>query len=168
MRIALWIAAALVAVGGSFASAQAADSNLTAADRRALIAEAGYEADSSGKVENVCGEMVSPEFVPADIGGSVGVAELVVIPNGPNSADCYGEGPGDMYLMRRTARGFHTVFADSGPIAILSSTGTDDVHDIAVSGRGDGIPVFRWDGDDYVSAGRNVSRREYDASPAVP
>jgi hypothetical protein len=164
MRLTVWIAAA-AAVGCSFASAKADE--LSAADRRALVAEAGYEADASGKVENICGELVSPEFAPADIGGPVGVAELLIIPNGPNSADCYGDGPGDMYLMRRSGAGFHIVFADSARMAVLASTGADGVRDIALS-RDGSYPVYRWDGDDYVSAGRNASRREYDASPAVP
>lgn len=166
MRSALLAAAALVAASGvvCLQSVAMAEDDFSAADRRTLIAETGYEADDSGQVENVCGDKVSPDFAPADIGGPVGVAALVVIPNGA-TADCYDE-PGDMYLMRRTAAGFHIVFADSAHLAVLASTGTDGVHDIALN-RGGSYPVYRWDGDDYVSAGRNISRSEYGQGSAI-
>jgi hypothetical protein len=174
MRTALLAAATALCVGAAaldsaaLADDAATGTELSSADRRKLLAEAGYEADSSGKVENACGDQVSPKLAPADIGGSVGVAQVLLIPNGAGTADCY-EGPGDLYLMRRSGSGFEIVFADFGRIVVLNTAGPDGVRDIALAESGrDTTPVFRYSRGSYVAAGRDITRSESARAAALP
>jgi hypothetical protein len=148
--------------------ASAAGSDLTPADRKKLIGQTGYQLDKNGKVDNACGEKVAPKFVSANVGGAVGVAQLVAIPNGKQA--CNPDGT-EFYLEASGGKGFHVIFADQGRIVILDTTGDDGVRDIALVHKGGGVsPVYRYKKSQlgYASGGRNASATSLKGLPALP
>jgi hypothetical protein len=106
----------------------------------------------NSKVMNACEEAVTPGVHAAELGGEVGRAFLIVIPGGPNSATCYGDNPGALFLLRTTkAGGFALIFSAQGYFAVLPTL-TKGVHDIAIGGPGFEFPVYAWNGKTYVSS----------------
>lgn len=146
----------------------AAAPKLGAEDAVALVTATGYTPGPDGTVENICGDRVSPQTLPANVGGSVGLAWLVIVPGGASSAACYGDVPGDMYLMARDGAGWRTIFSGGGYINILPATGTDGVHDFALGGPGFEFPVYSWNGTAYDITDRTIDDAEYGQTPSIP
>jgi hypothetical protein len=152
------------------AGLEAADAaaKMSAEDHAVLIAATGYALGADGTIENACGSHVYPQTVPADVGGVVGLAWLVVVPGGDETPGCYGDVPGDMFLLRRVDAGFETIFFGGGYINILPDAGREGVHDLALGGPGFEFPVFTWDGAAYAPAGRTISDADFGRTPSIP
>lgn len=142
-----WIAVALAA---SPFLADAAGAAPTAED---LLRALGMTAGADGQVANACDERVTPAVNAIDFGGAVGTAALLVIPGGPQMATCYGDVPGDMYLMIAEGAGFRTLFHGGGYV-ILLPTQHRGVHDFALGGPGMSFPVYVWTGKTFAAKGK--------------
>src|SRR5262245_27167589 len=68
---------------------------LTATERAAILNSIRAAPDARGQVTNACNDKVTPQFIAVELGGEVGTAHLAIIPGGPTSFTCYGDGPGD-------------------------------------------------------------------------
>jgi hypothetical protein len=110
-------------------------------------------------VVNECGELSTPQFLPADLGGSVGTATLFAISGGPKTAACYGDGP-DLHLMTRSGAGWREIYSARGRMLIILPTSTAGVRDIADGGPGLTFPVWVWNGMRYAGARRTISDAE--------
>jgi hypothetical protein len=159
-------AALLAACGQAAAPADAeaptaavAEAPLTAADRAAILRTFSLAANARGQVKNECDEFVTPQFLPAPVGGAVGTAILFVMEGGPNTAACYGDGP-DLHLMKRDGAGFREIYSARGRMLIILPSTTGGVRDIADGGPGDAFPLWRWSGAAYVSANRTISDQQ--------
>ena len=155
-----------IALAGA-AMAQPPPAPLPAADRGALLRALHLTADARGRVTNDCGEKVTPRILPANVGGAVGVAQLVIVPNGAEQATCYGDNPGAMTLMKREGASWRAIFSGGGYIAIMTAQ-HGGVHDIALGGPGFSFPVYQWDGTKYAATRRNISDSEFGRYPSLP
>lgn len=126
---------------------------LTAADHTTMLRAMNATADARGQVTNACDEKVTPQFSSVELGGAVGTAVLAIIPGGPNSATCYGDGPGDMHLFRRNGAAFTEIHALSGAFLVVLTTNHGGVRDIADGGPGMSHPVYWWNGTTYAQHG---------------
>lgn len=142
-------------------------SRLSDADKAEIFRALQLMSDAQGRVVNDCNEVVTPRLIAVDLGEAIGVAQLIIIPGGPNTAGCYGDVPGDMHLLMRDDMRFRVIFSGRGYIGVLSS-GYNDAPDIALRRPGFTFPVFEWDGSQYLSAGRSVSDKEFDAAARYP
>jgi hypothetical protein len=138
-----------------------------ALDPSALLAALRMTANEQGLVENLCGEGVAPQILPIHVGGAVGTAQLVIISGGPNTAACYGDVPGDMFLLMQDGEGWRTIFTGGGFINVLPET-HDGVHDFALGGPSAEHPVFEWHGKDYVVSHRTIDDAQYAQTPSIP
>lgn len=161
-KISLALAApalALAACGQPAPTSANAQTSTTAtraaapADNTALLAALHLRADASGQVTNACNEKVTPQVVAVDLGGAVGEAQLVIVPGGPNSASCYGDGPGDMHVLRRTGASVSEIYALQGAFLAVLTTSHNGVRDVASAGPGSSHPVSQWNGSAYVEHG---------------
>ena len=134
-------------------SQNAASAAVTAADRTAILNVIHAGPDARGQVTNACDEKVTPQFIAIDLGGAVGVVQLVIIPGGPNSATCYGDGPGDMHVMARNGAGFSEIHAQQGAFLAVLTTRHNGVRDIVFAGPGMSHPVYQWNGSAYALHG---------------
>ena len=132
---------------------------LTDADRAAILKTLGLKSNPRGQVMNECDELSTPQFLPADLGGSVGTATLFAISGGPNTAGCYGDGA-DLHLMTRSGAGWREIYSARGRMLIILPTSTAGVRDIADGGPGLTFPVWVWNGTRYASARRAISDAE--------
>ncbi len=109
-------AAAALCLFASVASGQPATKAgpLTDVDRAAILKTLGLKPNPGGRVMNECGELSTPQFLPAELGGGVGTAILFAMSGGPNTASCYGDGP-DLHLMTRSAAGWREIYAAPSP-----------------------------------------------------
>jgi hypothetical protein len=131
----------------------------TDADRAAILATLGLKADPQGQVMNACSELSTPQFLQAELGGSVGTATLFAISGGPNTPTCYGDGP-DLHLMIRNGADWREVYSARGRMLIILPTSTAGVRDIGDGGPGLSFPVWVWNGTRYADAGRAISDAE--------
>jgi hypothetical protein len=138
----------------------------TEADRPAILSTLNLTADTSGKVMNECGDLVTPQFLPAELGGAVGTAVLFAIGGGPTMASCYGDGP-DIHLLKREAGSWREIYSARGRSLIILPTSTDSVRDIADGGPGFSFPVFTWNGVAYARADREVSDGDLEGMQAT-
>lgn len=150
-------ALALVACGEGPAPPSAVES--TAGEHTAILTALGHSANAQGQVMNECGELSTPQFLPADLGGSVGKATLFAMSGGPNTATCYGDGP-DLHLMMRDGAGWREIYSARGRMLVILPTSTTGVRDIADGGPGFSFPVWAWNGTVYAPAGREISDTE--------
>lgn len=132
---------------------------LAESDRAAILEMLDLSAGAQGQVVNECGELVTPQFLPAELGGPVGTAVLFAISGGQQMATCYGDGP-DLHLMMREAAGWGEIYSARGRYLIILPTATGGVRDIADGGPGFSFPVWIWNGTRYAPAGREVSDTE--------
>lgn len=132
---------------------------LTEADRPAILETLRLSANASGQVMNECGDLVTPQFLPAELGGSVGTAVLFAMGGGPTIATCYGDGP-DLHLLMRDAAGWREIYSARGRMLVILPTATGGVRDIADGGPGLSFPVWTWNGTGYTPAGREISDAE--------
>lgn len=137
---------------------------LTEADRAAIFGTLKLSADAQGQVMNECGERVTPQFLPAELGG--GIAVLFAISGGPAMAGCYGDGP-DLHLLMREAGGWREVYSARGRMLVILPTSTGGVRDIADGGPGLSFPVWIWNGTRYAPAGREISDAELSTMKAT-
>jgi hypothetical protein len=161
-------AATAIALCASVATSQPATKAvpLTDADRAALLKTLGLKSNPRGQVMNECGELSTPQFLPAELGGAAGTATLVAIAGGPNTATCYGDGP-DLHLMTRSGAGWREIYAARGRMLIILPTSTAGVRDIADGGPGMSFPVWVWNGTRYAAARRSVSNAELEKIKAT-
>ncbi|HVY86466.1 MAG TPA: hypothetical protein VG943_15135 [Caulobacterales bacterium] len=140
---------------------------ISASDRMAALHAINMTPVGGGQVVNACEDRVAPQFYPANIGGPVGTALLVVIPGGPNSATCYGDNPGALFLLKREGAAFRTIFQGQGILAILPSAHSG-AHDISIGGPGFSFPVYTWNGHDYAISSRTISDTQFGAGQMLP
>lgn len=155
---------ALAACGGPVATADSPA--FTEADRAAILETRQLSANAQGQVMNECGDLVTPQFLPAELGGSVGTAILFAMGGGPTMASCYGDGP-DLHLMMREATGWREIYSARGRVLAILPTSTGGVRDIADGGPGFSFPVWTWNGSRYAPADREVSDAELEKMEAT-
>ena len=150
--------------GGAPEGASSAPTNAeaSAADKAAILEALQLTADASGQVKNECGEPVTPQYLPADVGAGIGRALLFVIGGGPNMASCYGDGP-DVHLMRQTGDGWKNVYSNRGGPMVILPTQHNGANDLADGGPGFSFPVWEWNGEVYANAKRQVSDKDLGA-----
>lgn len=153
---------ALAACGQAAAPSEAgaqtntASAEVTAAERAAILAAASLSANARGQVENECGELVTPQFILADLGPGVGRAVALVMSGGPNSATCYGDGP-LVLLMRHNNGAWSNIYMNRGGPMIILSARHNNANDLADGGPGFSFPVWQWNGATYINANRTVA-----------
>lgn len=167
MRRHLIAAMAGLLAWAPFASAQPPAPPFTGAEQDSILRALQMRQAGAGRVVNACEDAVVPQYYRADFGGAVGLAALVVIPGGSNSATCYGDTPGDLRLMKREGAGWRAVFAGNGYVAILP-TQHAGVHDLALGGPGFSFPVYVWNGRDFAATQRTISDAEFGRYPSLP
>lgn len=138
----------------------------TDADQAAILTTLQLSADAQGQVMNECGDRVTPQFLPAELGGHVGTAILFAIGGGPTMAACYGDGP-DLHLLMRQAAGWREIYSARGRVLIILKTSTGGVRDIADGGPGFSFPVWTWNGSSYAPADREISDAELEKLEAT-
>jgi hypothetical protein len=148
----------LAACGENAAQAPSAAA-VTDADRVAILGALGLTANADGRVVNECGELSTPQFLPAELGGSVGTATLFAMSGGPNTASCYGDGP-DLHLFRRDGASWREIYSARGRMLIILPTDTGGVRDLGDGGPGFSFPVWVWNGSEYAPANREISDDE--------
>lgn len=159
MKPRLAAAAALITVALAACDAPVVTAEtraFTDADWTAILETLRLSADAQGQVMNECGDRVTPQFLPAELGGRVGTAILFAIGGGPTMASCYGDGP-DLHLFMRQAAGWREIYSARGRMLIILKTSTGGVRDIADGGPGFSFPVLAWDGSVYARTDREVS-----------
>lgn len=134
----------------------AAAAELSAADRASILRSQNLTADAGGMVENECGDKVAPQFLPADMGGADGTATLLAMGGGPNSATCYGDGPG-LTLMMRDGANWRAIYSSRGGFMAIMPSQTRGVRDIAFAGPGFEHPLHTWNGTAFAPSGRSVA-----------
>ena len=102
------------------------------------------------QIENMCGSTVTATVTPIDFGGDLGTAWLLLIPGGDDTPACYGDFPGDMYLMAAKDEGYVMIFAGGGFITVLP-TDHGGVRDFALGGPGFSFPVYGWNGKEFTA-----------------
>ena len=165
MRTLLTAIAALVLVAcGQAAAPNEADAqtvgavatgDVTAAERSAILAALQMRANAQGQVQNECGDLVTPEFRPLDLGSGVGRAVAFMIGGGPSAAACYGDGP-LIVVYRNTGGAWRQIYMLRGGMMIILPTQHRGANDVANGGPGFSFPVMEWNGNTYVSANREV------------
>lgn len=158
VSVFLALAACGQAAAPSDADAQpAATGEATAAEKSAILSALQMTANAQGQVENECGELVTPQFVTADVGPGVGRAIAFVIGGGPNFLSCYGDGP-LVILYRNAGGGWREIYQNRrGGGLIILSTQHNGGNDIAAGGPGFSFPVSEWNGNEYADANRAVA-----------
>ena len=145
----------------------AATSEVTSAERAAILAALQLSANGQGQVQNECGDLVTPEFRPLDLGSGVGRAVAFIIGGGPNSAACYGDGP--LIVVYRNAGGaWGEIHQLRGGVMIILSTQHRGANDIADGGPGFSFPVMEWNGATYEYANREVRDAATEGARYVP
>jgi hypothetical protein len=137
------------------ATAAAQSGEATTAERTAILAALNLTADAQGRVENECGERVTPQFTVADIGSGPGRVIAFSIGGGPNMLTCYGDGSLTIF-MRQHNGAWGEIWRGRPGGAIILSTQHNNGNDIAAGGPGFSFPVSEWNGATYVDANRSV------------
>ncbi len=162
--VAALIFAAMAACDAPVVTAESHE--FTEADQAAILATLRLSANAQGQVMNECGDRVTPQFLPAELGGGVGTAILFASDGGPTMAACYGDGP-DLHLLMRQAAGWREIYSARGRMLIILPTSTGGVRDIADGGPGFSFPVWAWNGSHYAPASREVSDAELEKMEAT-
>lgn len=157
-------AIALVACGQAAApneadaqtGAAAVAGDVTPAERTAILAALQLNANAQGQVQNECGDLVTPEFRPLDLGSGVGRAVAFIIGGGPSAAACYGDGP-LIVVYRNVGGAWRDIYMLRGGVMVILSTQHRGANDIANGGPGFSFPVMEWNGTTYAHANREVS-----------
>lgn len=127
------------------------------ADKAAILRGMGFTAaNAQGDVMNECGELSTPQYVLADLGGDAGTGILFAMSGGPNTASCYGDG-NLLGLFVRDGAGFRQVYSARGRMFVLMNTRTQGVRDVVDGGPGFSFPLWQWDGHEYAYAKREVA-----------
>ena len=137
------------------------------ADRAAILKTLALTADGKGQVLNECGERITPQLLPVDVGDGVGSAVLVVMTGGPQQASCYGDGPG-LTLMRHAAGGWNEIYSSRGGSLVIMKETHNDARDIVFGGPGFSHPLFTWNGTTYVRSNREVPDDGLEGTTILP
>jgi hypothetical protein len=148
-------------------SRTAATPGASPADRTSILRSMKIVADSRGQVENDCGERVTPRFQSADMGGAVGTAVLFVMEGGPNTASCYGDGPG-LILLKREGAGWREIYSSRGGYMAILKTMHGGVRDIAFAGPGFQHPLWTWNGARFAPSKSTVSDAQTSSATILP
>ncbi|MES1199367.1 MAG: hypothetical protein ABUS48_05230 [Pseudomonadota bacterium] len=140
---------------------------VTMNDRMAALHAINMPPDGRMRVMNACDERVAPQFLPANIGGPVGTALVVVVGGGENSATCYGDGPGLLFVLKREGANFRVIFQGQGFLSILPSTHSG-AHDLSIGGPGFTFPVYTWNGHEYTLSARSISDTQFGEGQTLP
>ena len=135
--------------------ARAGASQVSAADRDAILSAVKLKADAKGRVRNDCGDMITPQLLSVELGQKVGPAVLLVMTGGPTQATCYGDGPG-LTLFRRAAKGWAQIYTSRGASLVVMKQMHNGAPDLVSAGPGSSHPVFEWNGTEYLPAKRDV------------
>jgi hypothetical protein len=133
------------------------------ADRAAILAALSLGADASGRVTNECGELVTPRFLPAEVG--LPGAILLVMEGGPNAPTCYGDGPG-LHLLIRDGTGWREIYASRGGFLVIMPTSHNGARDLVFGGPGMAHPTYRFDGTEY-QPGDDIDDAEIPADAVI-
>ncbi len=162
MALSATLMFALVACGQAAApvdagaqTAATVGGEVTAAERAAILTALG-EGGAAAQLENECGEMVAPQFLPADVGPGVGRAVAFVMSGGPNMASCYGDGP-YVRLMRNSGGEWTEIYSRRGGMVAILPTRHRGGNDLADGGPGFSFPVWEWNGTAYAFAHREIA-----------
>lgn len=164
------LAACGQAAAPSEADAQTAatqSGDVTGAERTAILTALQMRADGQGRVQNECGELVTPQFTVADIGSGPGRVVAFTIGGGPNMLTCYGDGALTI-LMRQSGGAWGEIWQGQPGGAIVLSTQHNNGNDIATGGPGFSFPVSQWNGTTYVDANRSVSDSQLGDARFIP
>jgi hypothetical protein len=153
--------------GAQTAAAPTQTGALGEGERIALLASLNLRADAAGLVENECGEKVTPQVRLVELGGAVGTAALLVMEGGPNTATCYGDGPG-LTLLRRDGASWRAIYASRGGFLAVLPSQTGGVRDIAFAGPGFEHPLWVWNGSEYAPAGRSIADAQMAGATILP
>jgi hypothetical protein len=149
-------AAAPGAADAQTAGAAANSSEVSDAEKTAILTALQMQADAQGQVLNECGDMVTPQFLVADLGAGPGRVVAFVIGGGPSSASCYGDGP--LVVLYRNADGaWREIYQNRGGGVIILPTQHNNANDLADGGPGFSFPVWEWNGSAYADANRSVA-----------
>lgn len=149
-------AAAPTEADAQTASATTQSGEPTAAETAAILSALSLRANAQGQVENECGDMVTPQFIAADLGSGPGRVIAFVIGGGPSTAACYGDGP-LVVLMRQNNSAWSEIHQRRGGMIIVLSTQHNNGNDIADGGPGFSFPVAQWNGTTYIGTSRTVA-----------
>jgi hypothetical protein len=138
------------------AQTSVAVSDVTAAERAGILTALQMRANAQGQVENECGDLVTPEFRPLDLGSGVGRAVAFIIGGGPSAAACYGDGP-LIVVYRNSGGAWREIYMLRGGMMIILSTQHRGANDVANGGPGFSFPVMEWNGAAYAPANREIS-----------
>lgn len=137
------------------AATAAATTELTAADRTAILTAMSLRANAQGQVLNECGDMVMPQFFAVDLGAGVGRAVAFMIGGGESMAACYGDGPLTV-IYRNTGGAWREIYQQRGGSPAILPAQHNGGNDLAAGGPGFSFPVWQWNGAEYTSANREV------------
>jgi hypothetical protein len=147
--------------------AAVATGDVTTAERTAILAQLQLRANAQGQVQNECGDLVTPEFRPLDLGTGVGRAVAFIIGGGPSAAACYGDGP-LIVVYRATGGSWRQIYMLRGGMMIILSTQHRGANDVANGGPGFSFPVMEWNGNEYAPANREVGDSALGDARVVP
>jgi hypothetical protein len=126
-------------------------SSVSAADKTAILTANHLHANPLGLVRNECGDMVTPQFVPAEVG--LGNTILFAMVGGPDGGyTCYGDGP-DLHLMQKEGTAWREIYGNRGGAMVILPATHDGAHDLAFGGPGMSHARYQWNGHDYAQHG---------------
>ncbi len=140
---------------GGAATTASTTGDVTAAEKTALFAALQMRPNAQGQVQNECGDMVTPQFFPIDLGAGVGRAVAFMIGGGESIASCYGDGPLTI-IYRNTGGAWREIYQQRGGSPAILSTQHNGGNDLAAGGPGFSFPVWQWNGSEYAFANREV------------
>lgn len=160
-------AAAPGAADAQTGAAAPSNSQVTPAERSAILTALNHRANAQGQVENECGDWVAPQFVVAEVGAGPGRVVAFVIGGGPSMASCYGDGP-LVTMLRQHNGAWSQIHQIRGGMAIVLPTQHNNGNDIADGGPGFSFPVHEWNGSTYIYANRQVSDSALNDARFIP
>ena len=139
--------------------------SVSASDRTAILSALSLRADAQGQVENECGDKVTPQFLPADIGA--GRAILFVMVGGESMASCYGDGPG-LTLLLSSGSAWREIYSSRGGYLAILDTTHHGARDLAFAGPGFSHETYYFDGTSYASSGQSVADAAMEHATVLP
>lgn len=126
------------------------------ADKAAILGAMQLSANAQGLVQNECGDMVTPQFFAIDLGAGVGRAVAFMIGGGASIASCYGDGPLTV-IYRNTGGAWREIYQQRGGSPAILPAQHNGGNDLAAGGPGFSFPVWQWNGAEYAFANREVT-----------
>ena len=101
------------------------------------------------------------------LGASVGRAVLLAMSGGPNSATCYGDGPG-LTVFRQNGTVWQQIYSSRGGFLAIIKETHNGVPDHVFAGPGFSRPLFTWNGTTCVRAAREVPDERMEGTTILP